>query len=321
MYAFAAEQHGGGVTSHPDLAVNDDLSTFKFVEMVAQLWQRDVDGAGDGTGVELGSLAHVDEHPSVGRELVPLHGVGEAVHEVLGDVAEHVDRVLGAAERGRVGERDVSQLVGPQPSVHSGGEDVDALVSAFAAHGLCAIDPAGDGIEQQLDVDGLGTRVVAGMRGRVCVHDHRVDALGAQLALAEPGRRHCQVEHLGDGGGRVTSESDRVAHDVISDQAALPVGTPGQGHEGSVAERVGHEGSVTDGVDVGVVGLQGFAHEDTAALVDVETGGSGEAVFGADPDGQHDEVGGHHTSVSERDGGIGDGSDTGAEVHRDVMAA
>ena len=104
---------------------------------------------------------------AAGGDLVPLGQSDQAPQIVLGRLPGQVDGVLGRAEGRRVGQFEFGQIVDRQVGLEGGGEDVEALVNASGADRLRAEEPAGLGGKENLQGQRLGTRIIAGVVGRV----------------------------------------------------------------------------------------------------------------------------------------------------------
>lgn len=121
----------------PDRAVHYQRAVGKVREPLPQGVELDVDRTGDVTGGVLGGGAHVDDGGALRLpvgDLMPLDRLLHSTDPVLGDVAEHVDRVLGRAERRRVGQLEIGELGCAQAAADRRGEDIDSLVDALATH-------------------------------------------------------------------------------------------------------------------------------------------------------------------------------------------
>ena len=214
------------MAAEADLAVDENLLGAQLVDTLAQVVDRDVDRTRDLAAVELLRRAYVDEGPAVGEgvvEFVPLEGALAGDHVVV-DEAGHVDRVLRGAELRCVGQLEVRQVGGGEAGAHGGGDDVDTLVDALPTHGLCAEDEVGVGVDDDLEVDGLGTGVVAGVVGRVQVDDAQVLPGGARPALVPADGTGGESEDADDGGAEGGGAGHVASGDDVGDEAAVAVG-------------------------------------------------------------------------------------------------
>ena len=130
---------------------------------------------GDGAGLVLLGGAHVDDDGAVGDGIRRARATGSSGlaprAQVVGDVAEHVDGVLGRGELRRVGQLEVGEGARGEAAGDRGRDDVDALVDAVAADALGAEDRVGVGVDEQLQAHPLGAGVVGRVRRRVRVDD------------------------------------------------------------------------------------------------------------------------------------------------------
>ena len=132
----------------------------------AQLRQRDVDRARHGLDRELRGVAHVEEEAR--RRWPSQWVIGMSPRSrFAGDHAREVDRVLRAAERRRVAQLGLLEVVDGRPHLDRHGEGVDPLGHAVLAEHLRA-EQAPVGLpEEDLDRHHLGARVVARVRVHV----------------------------------------------------------------------------------------------------------------------------------------------------------
>ena len=137
-----------------------------LIDALAQLVDGHVDGSGDGSGRELCGAMDVEEDGDTVLglgELVPLVGQRGGGVQVLVGEAEHVHRILGAAEGRRIGQFQLRQITGHHMAGHCRGNDIDPLVNTLGAHALGSDDRVGVGVDEQLQRHLCGAGVVAGM--------------------------------------------------------------------------------------------------------------------------------------------------------------
>ena len=295
---IAAQTHGA---KHHDGTVRRH-----FRQALAQVVEGNVHGARDGAEGKFLGRAGVDEHKAVflRRQLAPGDGGHGSAQQVGGHIAGDGDGVLGRREGRRVGVFGLHEVVHRSAVLDELGNLVDALVHALVTHALGAVEAARPGVEGQLQRQGQGVGIVAGVRagvghGAQVVHAQLLQALGGQA-----GGGHGEVEHLGDGGADGALVGGNVAQGhVVGHDASLSVGRAGQiVQPGLARQRVRELDGVAHGIDVGGRGLQVLVHPDAARLAQLQSGLLGQGRGGTHADGEQHEVGLQGLAALQEDG-------------------
>jgi hypothetical protein len=139
------------------------------------------------------------------------------------------------AEPWGVGELEVLEVEHGHAGSQRDGEDVDALVDTVPAHHLRTKQLAVGRLEQELEEQRGGARVVPGVPGVVVVDLAEVDARGAQLRFGHAGAARRHVERLHDGGPLGAAVGAVAAGDRVGGDPALAVGRAGKHREHGLA--------------------------------------------------------------------------------------
>lgn len=262
-----------------------------LVEAVAELRERDVDGALDVPGLPLALLAGVDDERALLGELA--HGGDRdllelAVQQVQAHQRGMDDDVLGCRVRGGVAQLEVAEVLEGAVHHQQGRDDVHALVRRALAHGLCAEDPPGGLLEQELEEQRLRVRHEAHRVLGDHVHDVPVQRRAAQLLLVQAGGCGRVVEDLHDEGADHSAVAVGAAVHVVRGDARLALGRAGHGQPGGRAEQlVPHLDGVAHGVDRRIGGAVARVDLDAAGLADLEARLDGQLRLRAHAD-RHD---------------------------------
>ena len=205
----------------------------QFTQAVAQVVERDVHHvirAGKRQPLHLGWRAHVEDlHAAEIR--IRIQEVGDSVQLIAGREGRHVDGILGRAEGGRVGQVQAGQIPDRRTQTHGGGDHVDPFVDTVLSHGLGPQHAAILRIEDQLERDGRGAGIVAGVI--VGHHGHaargNTQLPGSRRGQAGLGGRH--FEHPDDRRAEdVGHRMGRIGRRVLARQASRPIGRTCQRH-------------------------------------------------------------------------------------------
>lgn len=282
-----------------------------FIEAVAQLRVRDVEGVRHMPRRVLPRRAHVQDRHLFGEGL----RAGEdklAGQDVVGDHAGLVDGVLGLAVGRRVGEVQVDEVGRFQAGSHGGCDNVDAAVHAVDADGLRAEDlPIRAHVHD--NVDGLGAREIARVLVGVRVHREVLRARGVEGLAVSAGHGGGKAPDPNDCGALGARDGARGGFavfgvgDRVGNEASPAVRRSGQG-DGTVV--VATHRAVADRVDVISASTPMLVDEDVAAA-GLDARGLGEGGVGAHACRQDDDVSGQDSAVEKRHGvvvvAVGDG--------------
>ena len=135
----------------------------ELAEARAELAQRNVDRARYALDDELDRLAHVEQERAFG--LVPVGERHVAAQDVGGDHPGEVDRVLRAAELGRVAELGLLEVVDRRAHLDGHRQGADPLVHrrTVLAERLRPEEAAIGFAEEDLHPEHLGARIVSGV--------------------------------------------------------------------------------------------------------------------------------------------------------------
>ena len=244
----------------------------KLAQTVAQLVDGHMHGVFDGSRGNFGICAHVEqflvgggvEHVlAVAKMHVSPQGVG-------GHEAGIVDDILGRAVRRCVGQFQVFQVENAQTRANGGRQHIDSLVDSVGADGLRAENPPVAGIEQQLEADGTGAGVIAGVAGRMNVYLFVGNSRPPQSLFAHSGHADAQIEHLADCRALGLFIGALAAENIIGGDAALPIGRTRQGDQRrGIAEKILNLDGVAHGKDVCVAGAHVIVDDNTAQPSDL----------------------------------------------------
>ena len=247
------KQPGRDVGPQADTAEHQQLLVARQPgQAVPQVVDRSGRRPGDRPRGELRRRAHVEQQLVLAQdgELLGLPQRHVAAEHVGGDEAGHVDGVLRAAERRRVAQLRVLEVVDGHARAEGHRDHVDALVDAARADGLRPQDPAVRGVEDELEADRLRAGVVRGVVERVQVDAPVGPARPLQGGLRGAGHGKRQLEHLADRGALRRRVAARPPEDGVGRDAALAVRRPGERDEGpGVADEVSHLHGVAHGPD------------------------------------------------------------------------
>ena len=168
--------------------------------------------------------------------------------------------------------------------------DASALVSP-AADRLRTKNRIGLGINNELERQRFGTRVVTGMVHRVGVDDPNLATLVSQFAFRAADDRGRETEHPNDGGAERRHGRMRSSCDHIGREAAVAIGEPREPDRRWVTIEALLHDSITDGEDGGIRRALFGIDNDVATIVKVKASISCEGALGAHPDRKHDEIG------------------------------
>ena len=222
---------------------------------------------------ELDLLAYVEQEAVVGG--VPVGQRHVAAKDAGCDHPGEVDRILGAAERRRVAELDLLEVVHGRAQLDRQGELADPLVDTVLADRLCSEHASVGLAEQDLHRDRLGARVVPGVRVRDRGRSSRSRCRRARLsvfslapvqATAAPNSSTTAVPCVPrkrESRPAITSAAIR-AWRFAGPASAIRLHSP-------VTKSL-HLDGVADGEDVGVAGAHLLVDADPAELADLDPG-------------------------------------------------
>ena len=217
-----------------------------------------------------------------------------AAQDIGGDHPGEVDRILGAAELGRVAQLGFFEVVDRRAHLDGHGQGADPLVHrrTVLAERLRAEDFAVGFAEDDLHPDHLGARVVPGVRIR-----EEIDLLVVRVAeplerfLADAGPGGRAAEQSDDRGALGAAVAGIAPGDHIGRDAALAVRRSGQRDQAPLA---GHEildlDGIADGEDVRVARAHVLVDADAAAFADLEAGRLGQRRVRPHADGEDHDV-------------------------------
>lgn len=234
IVAFVHEEAGREVAPEAAQAVEVDLLPPRdFLEAFPELVEGDVLEAFDMAGSVFILRPNVEEGDrsvaGEGIDLVVMEGLEKAVLEVLGNEAEHVDRVLGRPEGRSIGEIEFLQLACLHSGLHGRRDDVDPLVDPRGAEGLGPEDPLTSFFVDELQDHGAGPRVIGRVVGRGQKDAPGLDAPAEGVFLPDPDHPDGQGEDLEDRGAEGPAVDGVPPGDVVGHDPSFLVGRAGQG--------------------------------------------------------------------------------------------
>ena len=179
------------------------------------------------------------------------------------------------------------------------GQHLDALVHPVEAHHLSPVEASVLWGKCDLDGQGPGVRIIAGVGGGVDHRGQKRDPRLGQIPSGDAGGGDADVKDLGNGGVDGTGVLAFIAQDdVVRGNAALLVGGPGQiGEEGLSGDGIGHGDGIAHGIDVRIRGLQVFIDQDAFVGTQIQSGRFRQAAVRFDADGEDGQVGGDGLSA------------------------
>ena len=166
---------------------------------------------------------------------------------------------------GRVGELEVFEILHGLGPAHGGGDDVDGDFHALGTDNLCAVDFA-LGAEEQLQCEGLGSRVIPRMLRGVKEDAAVFEADALEVLFAHPCHGGGHVEGLHDGCALGIAIANVASADAVGRDTALAICGTGKRHGGEVARQiVAHLDDIADRIDVGVARAHLGVHMNVAA--------------------------------------------------------
>ena len=221
---------------------------------------------------ELHVLADVDQEGVLHG--VPVGDRHVAAQDRAGDHAGEVDRVLRAAERWRVAELALLEVVYGRAQLDRQGELADPLVHAVLADRLRSEHASVGLAEQELHRDRLGAGVVPGVRVRIQIDLLEVavtEALERLLVGAGPCDR--RAEQPDDGGALGAAETRVAPADDVGRDPGLAVRRPGERDQAPLTgDEIPDLDGVADREDVRVAGAHLLVDADPAELPDLDPG-------------------------------------------------
>jgi hypothetical protein len=278
----------------------DPAAPGQLAEPGAQLVEGDRERPGEMAGGILLRRPDVEERGAgVGGAVEAGLDVGLGVlaaEHAAGDEPRLVDRVLRRAELRRVAQLGLFEVEDGHARLQRDRDHVDPLVDANAADGLRAEQLAGRRVEQHLERQLLGARVVTGVVGGMDVDLAERAPRAPERLLRRPGAGGDLVEDADDRRSLRAPVADRRqrlgAEDGGGRDPPLAVGRTGQRHlRRPATDEVADRDRVADGIDPRIARAHPLVDTDPPARSDVEPGRDGQRAFRADADAECHQVG------------------------------